>query len=102
MKKKISKQIENIAGKLPTIMRQTSERHYVKGIDLINDNRPEVEGKKVNPEDIYVDRYPVQIAINHKRAMKKMFKKYKGEGVQSYINAVKSFQLRQQSQQLNS
>ena len=95
MKKKISKQIEAIAGKLPLIMRSTTERHFVKGAELIADDQHEVEGKRVHPEATYVNRLPVQIAINHKRAMKKMFKKYKGAGVQGYINAVRDYQQKQ-------
>lgn len=92
MKKKIAKQIESIAGKLPLIMRHTSERHFVKGAELIADDLTEVEGKRIDPEAMYINRLPVQIAINHKRAMKKMFKRYKGEGVQGYINAVNNYQ----------
>lgn len=97
MKKKISKQLENIAGQLPLIMRSTCERHYVKGQELIDDNRPDIEGKKIDPKAIYVDKLPVQIAINHKRAMKKLFKKFKGDGVQGYINAVRNYQAQQSS-----
>jgi hypothetical protein len=95
MKKKIAKQLEQIAGTMPLIMMNTCERHYVKGSELIEEMRPEIEGKKVDPETLYVDRLPVQMAINHKRRMKKMFKKFKGEGVQGYIDAVRDYQMKQ-------
>lgn len=98
MKKRITKQLENIAGQLPLIMRHTSERHFVKGSELIADDRPDIRGVKVIPDAIYVDRLPVQIAINHKRALKKLFKKFKGDGVRAYIDAVRIHQLEKQKQ----
>lgn len=98
MKKKITKQLEGIAGQLPLIMRNTCEKHIVRGFELMADDRKEVEGKPIDPKAVYVDRLPVQIAINHKRAMKKLFNKFKGDGVKAYVNAVRIHQLEKQKQ----
>lgn len=98
MKKKLAKQIEGIAGKLPLIMRNTCEKHIVTGAQLIEDGINEVDGKPVLAEQEYIRNMPVQIAVNHKRAMKKLFKKHKAFGVQAYINAVNKYHLQQNSQ----
>lgn len=89
MKKKITKQLERIAGKLPTVFRHTSEKHIVTGEEMLRDTEfKEVDGKPILPEERYVLRQPVQIAINHKRAMKKLVKKYGSAGAAAYIQAV--------------
>ena len=89
MKKAIVKQIAAISQKMPIIMRNSYERHIVTGQELIDSERTEVSGKPIDPEAKYIDPFPVQIAINHKRAMKKLYKKYHAAGVNGYINAVK-------------
>jgi hypothetical protein len=90
MKKAIAKQIAAIAEKMPVVMRNSYERHIVTGQELLDSERKEVEGKPIDPAAQYIDPFPVQIAINHKRAMKKLYKKYKASGVNGYINAVNS------------
>lgn len=91
MKKAIVKQISAISEKMPIIMRSTYEKHIRTGQELIDDNRTEVEGKPIIPTARYIDPFPVQIAINHKRAMKKIYKKHKAAGVNGYIQAVKNY-----------
>jgi hypothetical protein len=90
MKKAIVKQIAAISEKMPIVMRDSYERHLVTGQDLLYSERTNVDGKPIDPKQKYFDPFPVQIAINHKRAMKKLYKKHKAAGVQGYINAVKS------------
>lgn len=91
MKKAIVKQIAAISEKMPVILRQSYEKHIRTGQELIDDNRTEIAGKPINPAAKYVDPFPVQIAINHKRAMKKLYKKHKAHGVNGYIAAVKNY-----------
>lgn len=90
MKKAIVKQIAAISEKLPIVMRHSYERHLVTGQELLDSERTEVAGKPIDPNAKYIDPFPVQIAINHKRAMKNLYKKHKAAGVNGYINAIKS------------
>lgn len=97
MKKKIAKQIGRIAGNLPVIMRNSCEKHIITGQQMIEQGR-EVTGvnnEPVIPDRVYIDRMPVQIAINHKRAMKKLYAQYGNSGIQSYLNAVNNHQQKQ-------
>lgn len=91
MKKAIVKQIAAISEKMPVILRNSYEKHIRTGQDLIDDNRTEIAGKPIIPGARYIDPFPVQIAINHKRAMKKLYKKHKAAGVNGYINAVNNY-----------
>lgn len=89
MKKKISKQIALIAADMPIIMRNTCEKHFMVGADVLqNTEYKEIEGKAILPDKPYIISMPVQVAINHKRAMKKLYKRYKGEGVKAYMDAI--------------
>jgi hypothetical protein len=92
MKKKIVKQIEEVAGTLPLVMRNTCEKHIMTGKEMIEDlDWTKIDGKPVLPSERYLVNQPVQIAINHKRKMKKLYQKYDVAGVHGYINAVKNY-----------
>ena len=97
MKKKLAKQIEDIAGKMPLIMRSTHEKHIKKGTELLEDDIKELDGKPVDLERLYVVPMPVQIAINHKRTMKRLCKRHKGDRVVAYVNAVNNYQAKQKA-----
>lgn len=96
MKKAIAKQIEKVAGTLPLIMRNTCERHIMTGEEVIAEMAfKEIEGKPVLPSERYMIRQPVQIAINHKRAMKKLYKKHGVIGVVAYRDQAQAYAAKQ-------
>lgn len=96
MKKAIVKQIASIADKMPIILRHTYEKHIRTGQELIDENRTEIAGRPIIADAKYIDPFPVQIAINHKRGMKKLYKRHKAAGVNAYIAAVKNHSLNNQ------
>lgn len=102
MKKKLVKELRRVAVELPDVMRNTKEKHLVKGSEMIAEGQFEIDNPRylkafpnlhpkmirVNPEAMYVQEMPVKIAINHQRKLKKMFKKMGENGVHAYVSAV--------------
>lgn len=91
-KKKLLKEMRARAAEVPQVNINVTEKHYVKGADLIaqgedfiNDNGALV---KVDPEKMYPQRMPVILAVNHARRMRKIYKKAGNEGVLAYYDAV--------------
>lgn len=80
------KEIEKLSGILEQVGTLTCEKHWVDGAELIaqghthdHNNIPFVIGRK------YQQNFPVVMAINHKRIMKKLFKRYGDQGVLQYV-----------------
>lgn len=92
-KKSQYKKIRQRANALPVILENTIERHYVDGQELIEQGMNNMDGVEVNPEKKYIQTMPVQIAFNHARRMKKLYKKMGAEGVLNYEKAVFQFAL---------
>lgn len=89
MKKRHLKAIREVAEKLPTVTQKSVEKHIVKGSTLLA--MGQVLGyndKPIVPEDGYLDEFPVIMAINHTRRMKKLYKKHGDAGIFGYIEAV--------------
>lgn len=84
-----NKEIKDMAGMLSSIGNLTCERHWVDGAELIAQGHTEDEhGTKFVVGLMYEQRFPVVLAVNHYRNMKKMFKKHGDQGVLTYINEV--------------
>lgn len=75
-----------IAGQLPTISDQTCEKHWMLGSEIIAlQLHNEIEGEVINPEKRYLYVFPVLLAANHYRRLKKAFYRADRDGVQEYI-----------------
>lgn len=87
-KKKLIKEIRRRAAEVPAVELFRTEKHYVKGAELIAQGTEEVEGQPINPDKIYLQHMPVVIHANHSRRMRKVFKKHGNEGLLAYYDAV--------------
>lgn len=99
MKKRLVKELAKVAAEMPVIFRQSVEKHFVKGSELLEQGITDLPNPRANefgqPERVpviagmtYVQPMPVQIAINHKRKLKNVLKSYGISGVHSYVDAV--------------
>lgn len=91
----ITPQIKNdlrlIATRLPTVMNQTQEFHYLTGRELKEmDIEKDEEGNPLIDDVRYKRSFPVLIASNHYRNLKKAFKSGGEQEVIKYIRKVKS------------
>lgn len=89
----IRKELQLIATKLPTIMNGTKEYHWMTGREL-NELGIYVDDKgvKLIPDVKYLWHFPVQIASNHFRKLRKEYEKNGQPGVIDYIRKVKAMQ----------
>jgi hypothetical protein len=87
-KKKRFKGIKEAVTELPVLMVNTHEKHYRSGEELNADNRETATGTKFDPGKQYVDAFPVQIAINHTRRLKKLVNQFGPEIIPVYKQAV--------------
>lgn len=94
----IHKELMYIASQLPIVMDWSCEYHIVT-MDEAKEHYPETPEKdfaviKKGPnKDKVVVNFPVQIAVNHYRRMKKAFVKKGQPGVIDYIQKVKKLEL---------
>ena len=88
-KKKKYKLIGQSLGDLPIVMRNCHENHLMQGHEMIKNGETEINGEKVEPWKTYVNPFPVQIAVNHKRRLKKLVNKYGNEVIDLYKQANK-------------
>lgn len=91
--KKLSKtisdsQINRLANSLPSVEVLTQERHFVYGRELMAQGHTEEKGETIIPDRMYEQYMPVIIEHNHKRAMKKLYRRYGDTGVIEYFNQV--------------
>lgn len=80
--------------KMPTIMIGTKELHIMTGAEIIEQGLQETmklkEGEVLKPNLKYLVPFPVQIAANHYRRLKKAWKKDGEKWLSNYFNSVKS------------
>lgn len=96
-KNKLYKKLRKIAADLPVIMRSTKEVRFVSGAELIKEmGVTEVDGKPVDVNRLYRYNYPVQIAVNHNRALKTAVNTFGKGVVPHYLNAVERVYNKQQ------
>lgn len=88
MNKNTLKSITAIAENLAITMYTVKDRVEISGKDLLLGDTKEVEGEPVDPDKTYIMEMPMQIASNHKRRMKRA---YKRGGVEGVINYLKPF-----------
>lgn len=88
---KIKKELQLIATRLPTVMNETKEFHWVTGRELKEmDIEKDEHGKPVVDDLKYKWSFPVQLASNHYRILKKVYEKGGEPAVIKYIRKVKS------------
>lgn len=88
-KKARLKIIKKLANTLPMVNTITHEDHYLKGSEILEwGTITEINGKKINPEEMYKVSEPVLIARNHQRRMKKAFLKNGADGIGHYLKGV--------------
>lgn len=73
------------AAKVPIVMRATREKHLYLGKQLLDDGiTTTISGAPIKPDELQEYFAPVQIAVNHKRNLKKAVLKYGKEGISAY------------------
>lgn len=80
-----AKQLRDLADKMPLVWRFCTEKHIMTQEEL--DEMGYVGAEKL-PDGKYLYRAPVQIAVNHYRALKKAWKKSGFEGAWNYMDKV--------------
>lgn len=82
--------INNVAARLPQVMEQTSEQHFVEGWQLIEQGMYEdpATGKKIIPDVMYMQDMPVLMAVNHRRRLKERYRMGGLPAVTEYIDSV--------------
>ena len=74
MNKAILKELRAIAETLPTWFVDSHENHLMKGVEVLAETEyKEIEGKPIDPDKTYVIAFPVQVAYNHYRYLKKLY-----------------------------
>lgn len=88
-KQRKMKQIRKLAATFPTVMRDTVEYHYMTGKQLKEElDVHQIDGISVKDEETYRYKFPVKIAINHNRKLKRMYDKHGLVGMVAYAKAV--------------
>lgn len=80
--------LAQVVAELPVLMMNTHEKHFRTGTELNADNREDAEGKMFDAVAEYVDTFPVQMAINHERRLKKLVLKWGPDIIPIYKKAV--------------
>lgn len=85
--------IRKAAKDLPVIMRNTIEKHFVTGAELrlldeMDDRAKDGCIENLIDDRMYVRNFPVQIAINHERNLKKLVMAHGPEIIGQYRDAV--------------
>jgi hypothetical protein len=81
------KDLRDIAAAMPMVIQNTHEKHIYTQEEL--EEWGYVDAEKL-PNGKYLYKYPVQIAINHYRALKKAWKKGGFEHCKRYIQKIKA------------
>jgi hypothetical protein len=79
------KQLRELAKGMPIVIRNTHEKHIYTKEEL--DEWGYVDAEKL-PDGRYLFNYPVQIAVNHYRALKKAWQKNGFKGASDYIDRI--------------
>ena len=97
-KNKNLKKLRKYSALLPVINTYSTEKHLVKGSEMIFNGQTELEnGEKIMPEEMYLCNMPVISPINHNRRMKEMYNKMGTIGAMHYIAAVREYSLKEKS-----
>lgn len=87
--KSIEALLNQLADLLPQVQVSTYEVHKTKGSEILSWNTvAEIDGKPINPEQIYDYRWPVIMPANHKRRLRKKYKRKGIPGVRQYLEWV--------------
>lgn len=96
-KKAKLKQLRKMASELPSLQRSAVEKEQHLGSALIAQGITEINGKRVDPNKIYIKSTGVKLPVNHNRAMKKLFLKHGEVGAAVYVRAVNEFMEKQKA-----
>lgn len=91
--------LREYAAKLPDVLHNTHEVHIYSGQELIDMEEEPPKGQIFDPEEKYLYKYPVQLASNHYRRLKKAYIKNGDDGVVGYLKQV--YTLMKQNEQVN-
>lgn len=80
--------LREYAAKLPTVLHNTHEVHIYTGQELIDMEEVPPKGQHFDPERKYLYKYPVQLASNHYRRLKKAYLKNGDDGIVDYLKQV--------------
>ena len=96
-KKSKFKQLRRIASQMPQIMTSKPVASAVTGSELIEQGVKKLSnGDEVDPKKTYRQVQGVPTPLNHNRKMKDAYNKYGADGVNSYINSVRTYEAAKQ------
>jgi hypothetical protein len=75
-----------IAMKLPLLKTECTEKHIVKGSEILEwGTIDELEGKPIDPDKDYIYNYPVVIYQDHLKRLEKAWRRKGPDGVSEYL-----------------
>jgi hypothetical protein len=83
--KETENQLRDLAKRMPIVLRNSHEKHIYTQEEL--EEWGYVDAEKL-PDGKYLFKYPVQVALNHYRALKKAWKKKGFRGCSDYIDRI--------------
>lgn len=83
--------IKQLAAQLPVVMDFTHEVHFVDGAILIDQGQYDDDnGNKISTGIQYKQNFPVMMAANHERRLRKAYDKHGEQGILNYVNEIKT------------
>jgi hypothetical protein len=79
--------IEAVANNLGDFEQIQKTHDWISGIELLLANMKEHNGEKIEPNTMYPIAVPYRIAVNHRAAMYRLYKKHGKQGLISYVKA---------------
>jgi len=68
------------------INEESHEKHLLKGSEILSwGTVKEIDGQPINPDQIYLYRYPLFMVQNNARRMKKAFLKHGEKGITHFM-----------------
>jgi hypothetical protein len=87
----IKQELKLISTRLPTVLNETQEYHYLTGRELKEmEIEKDADGNQLVDDLKYKWSFPVQLASNHYRALRKAYETGGEPAVIQYIRKVKS------------
>lgn len=86
--KEDEKLLRDYAKLLPVIMETSHEDHKMTGAEMIEMGYVLEEGEVIIPEGKYIYKYPVMMAVNHYRRLKRAWLKEGEPGILAYLKGV--------------
>ena len=89
----LSQLIKYLATLLPQITVHSHEKHNLKGSEILEwETVTEIDGLPIEPDKMYIWKYPVITAANHNRRMRNKYTRDGIPGIHKYLKWICSLQ----------